>query len=74
MNGPPARKTNRLLFWFHLIAAGWWTTGGITLALIFPKSVLYVSLMSAWANIMAHLAAWGGARTEKRELETAKES
>ncbi|MEV0584096.1 hypothetical protein [Nonomuraea sp. NPDC050310] len=29
-------------------------------------SVLWVALMSAWANIAAHLAAWQAARAEKK--------
>jgi hypothetical protein len=65
---------NKWLYWFHLLAASWWSTGGVALALIFPKSVLYVSLMSAWANLIAHAAAWGAARTEKRQMAQQKET
>ncbi|MFI6793666.1 hypothetical protein ACIBG4_40680 [Nonomuraea sp. NPDC050383] len=43
--------------WMLLIAPTliWWR-----------DSVLWVALMSLWANIAAHLAAWQAARTERK--------
>jgi hypothetical protein len=52
------RKSHLVLMivWFLLIAPT---------VLFWKDSVLWVALMSCWANAAAHFAAWQGARSEK---------
>lgn len=37
--------------------------------IFWPESVTWVALMSIWANIAAHAAAWQASRTEVAEKE-----
>lgn len=57
----PARWLRR----FHAGATVVWI-GLITPTLIWwRESILWIALMSIWANIAAHAAAWAGSRAEE---------
>ncbi len=57
----------RVLRHFHAVAVLAWV-GLIVPTLIWWKdSVLWVALMSIWANIAAHWSAWQAARTESKQ-------
>lgn len=59
----------RVLRHFHAAAVLVWL-GLIVPTLIWWKdSVLWVALMSIWANIAAHWSAWQAARTESKQDE-----
>jgi hypothetical protein len=66
---PSPRSTAAWLRRFHLTMTGTWATLIVPTLLWWSNSVLWVALMSAWANIMAHFAAYMAGRTEQREIE-----
>lgn len=49
---------------FHKWAAILWASVGVALCLVFSDSVLWVGLMSAYANVVGHWGAYQGARAE----------
>jgi hypothetical protein len=65
----PNPRVPALLRRFHLAMTGVWAILIVPTVTIWPNSVLWVALMSAWANVMAHFAAYMAGRTEKREME-----
>lgn len=60
-----ARKLGR----FHLGMAGLWITVGLAVTLRFPDSVLWVAVMSLYANFVGHLSAYDAARAERKQEE-----
>ena len=66
---PNPRTTAKILRRFHLAMTIVWALLVIPTVTLWPNSVLWVALMSAWANVMAHFAAYMAGRTEKREME-----
>lgn len=54
---------------FHLTFVVVWTILIIPTLLLWKDSVLWIALMSVWANIQAHFASYMAARTEQREME-----
>jgi hypothetical protein len=66
---PNPRTTATILRRFHLAMTGVWALLVIPTVTVWPNSVLWVALMSAWANVMAHFAAYMAGRTERREME-----
>lgn len=63
-----------LLFWevFHLTFTGAWVGLLPPTLLWWRESVLWIALMSLWANISSHFAAWQSARTERYTRERDK--
>lgn len=59
----------KLLRRFHMSMTAVWFILIIPTVLWWKDSILWVALMSVWANIMAHFAAYMAARAEKREAE-----
>ena len=51
---------------FHGIATATWLGLTIPTLLWWRESVLWVALMSIWANVAAHFAAWQAARAETK--------
>lgn len=51
--------------WAHAVAAGCWVLTIIPTLLWWRDSVLWVSAMSIYAIVIAHLSALQGARAEK---------
>lgn len=49
---------------FHGWATIVWATVGVPLTLLWPRSVLWVALMSVWANVVGHWGAWQASRAE----------
>jgi hypothetical protein len=67
---PPSKNTiSMVLRRFHLAMTVVWALLVIPTVMLWRESVLWVALMSAWANIMAHFAAYMAGRTEQREME-----
>lgn len=67
---PPSQKTvAKLLRWFHLAGIITWALLAIPTVLWWRNSILWVSLMSVYAIVLAHWASYQAARTEKREIE-----
>ena len=54
---------------FHLIFVIVWTILIIPTLLLWKDSVLWIALMSVWANIQGHFASYMSARTELREMQ-----
>lgn len=53
----------------HLVAVVIWTILIIPTLLLWKDSVLWVGLMSVWANIQTHFSAYMGGRAEKRAID-----
>jgi hypothetical protein len=49
---------------FHACATLTWLTLAIPTVIVWKDSILWVALMSVWANIAAHWAAYQGAAAE----------
>lgn len=54
----------------HLTLAAVWVTVGLGITLRFPDSVLWVAVMSLWANVASHLSAYDAARAERKQEES----
>jgi hypothetical protein len=59
---------------FHLIAVVVWTLLLVPSLLWWKASVLWVVLMSVWANIQGHFASYMAAQTEQREMDREDDS
>lgn len=62
------RQTRRLR-WFHLGMTCLWVLLLIPTLLWWKESILWVALMSVWANVAAHWSAYQGARAEQHGEE-----
>jgi hypothetical protein len=58
----PSAKTWRHA---HATLTAAWALSIIPTLLWWKDSILWVALMSAWANMAAHFAAWQGTRAEE---------
>lgn len=67
---PSNQKIATILRKFHLTMTGVWALLVVPTVTVWPKSVLWIALMSAWANMMAHFAAYMASRTEQREIDS----
>lgn len=54
---------------FHMFATGIWAILAVPSVLLWKESIMWVVLMSVWANFAAHFAAWQGARGEVKQDE-----
>jgi hypothetical protein len=54
----------RYLRRFHAAATATWLVLGIPSLLWWRHSILWVIVLSVWANVAAHFGAWQGARAE----------
>lgn len=52
------------LRWVHLVLAGVWALLLIPTVIWWKNSILWVAGCSLYANVIAHLAAYAGARAE----------
>ena len=52
---------------FHKWAVLTWATVGTVVTLTFPDSILWVALMSLYANIASHWSAYQAARAEHQK-------
>lgn len=59
--------TAKHMKWFHLGMAVLWILLTIPTLLFWSQSVLWVSLMSLYAIIIAHIGAYQGARAERAQ-------
>ncbi len=61
-------KASSPLLWsrVHLALTGLWIVLILPTMLWWRESVLWVALMSLWANIASHFAAWQASRAERR--------
>lgn len=57
---------------FHLIAAAVWVCLSLPTLIWWKDSILWVSLMSIYAIVIAHLAAYQAAHGEKKQEESRK--
>jgi len=55
----------RRLRQFHAVATIVWLILVVPSVLWWKDSILWVILMSAWANVAGHFGAWQGARAEE---------
>lgn len=55
-----ARRLKTINGWATIV----WLTLVIPTLLFWPNSVLWVALMSVWANVASHFSAWIAARAE----------
>lgn len=56
---------------FHLAATFFWVCALVPTLLWWRESVLWVALMSCWANIASHWAAWQASRVEEKQDQAA---
>jgi hypothetical protein len=57
----------KYLYRFHFSMTIIWALLIIPTIIFWPNSILWLALMSAWANFAAHFSAWQGARIEENE-------
>lgn len=57
------------LRYFHLVMTFVWGILLIPTLLWWRQSVLWVALMSVWANLASHFSAWQASRGEKRAMD-----
>ena len=55
----------KYLYYFHLSMTIVWALLIIPTIIFWPSSILWLALMSAWANFAAHFSALQGARVEE---------
>lgn len=61
----------RILLRFHATATSIWILMIIPTLIWWSESVLWIALMSVWANIAGHWSAWQAARVEvKKDHDT----
>jgi hypothetical protein len=60
-----AKSTARVLARVHLGLAGFWALAAIPTVIWLKDSVLWVAIMSCYANVYTSAAAWQGARSER---------
>lgn len=60
------RKAKRMVI-FHLAMTGLWAVLVIPTLIWWKGSILWVALMSVWANVAAHFSAYQGARGEMKQ-------
>jgi TM2 domain-containing membrane protein YozV len=53
---------------FHGWATLAWAGIGVPLTLLWPHSVMWVALMSVWANVVGHWGAWQASRSEVNDI------
>jgi hypothetical protein len=53
----------------HLILTVVWALLAIPTVIWWPESILWVALISVYANFAAHFSAYQGSRAEKKEEE-----
>jgi hypothetical protein len=54
----------RYLRRFHAVATLIWLTLAVPSILWWKDSLLWIILLSVWANVASHFSAWQGARAE----------
>ena len=59
---------------FHLMMMNVWAVLAIPTLLWWKESILWVAMMSLYANFVGHFASWDGARAELKNEETQCES
>lgn len=64
------KVTAQRLAHFHLVATIIWTLLVIPSVLWWKESIAWVVLMSVWANLASHFAAWQAARGEVKVEQT----
>lgn len=50
---------------FHLMCTGVWVLLIIPTMIFWKDSILWVAMMSVWANVISHGTAWQAARAEE---------
>ncbi len=55
----------RYLRRFHAVATLVWAALVIPTVLLWAESILWVALMSVWANLASHFAGWQATRAEE---------
>lgn len=64
-----SKKTARVLGRIHLGLAVAWAIAAVPTVIWLKDSVLWVALMSCYANVYTSAAAWQGARSEQASEE-----
>lgn len=59
------RKKHSPWVYFHLTMTAVWAILVVPTVVWWKESILWVALMSVWANLAAHFSAWQGARAEE---------
>ena len=60
----------RTMVRFHAGATGTWVTLAIPTVMWWSTSILWVGLMSIWANVAGHWSAWQASRAEVEQTST----
>lgn len=58
-------KNPVLLKRFHAAATVFWLVAAVPTVVWLKDSILWVALMSVWANVAGHWSAWQGVRAEE---------
>lgn len=54
---------------FHMCATLVWITLAVPTVLVWKDSILWVAMMSVWANVVGHWSAYQGSRAEEKAEE-----
>jgi hypothetical protein len=65
MRTPQVNIPVRYLRRFHAAMTLAWLVLGVPSVLWWKSSILWVIILSVWANLASHFAAWQGARAEE---------
>lgn len=60
-----SKKSTRVITRVHLGLAIFWTVASVPTVIWLKDSILWVALMSCYANVYTSLAAWQGGRSEQ---------
>lgn len=64
MHAPEWTQDPKVWRRFHVIMTGVWALAIVPTLIWWSESVLWVALLSVWANMAAHFSAWQGSRAE----------
>lgn len=51
----------------HLVATFVWAALAVPTVLLWSRSVLWIGLISVYANVVTHISAWQAARVERKQ-------
>lgn len=59
---------------FNAVMTIVWLALVVPTVLLWRESILWIALMSVWANVAGHMGAWAGARAEEMAKDTGEHS
>jgi sterol desaturase/sphingolipid hydroxylase (fatty acid hydroxylase superfamily) len=72
--GNPDAVNARRLVIFHAFCTIAWTALLLPTVLVWRESILWLAIMSVWANVISHATAWQAARAERAAERTSDQA